>query len=59
MITPSERTIVQGGLPVMNGRQLIGCGSLSPIACTGATTTARLDQLAPLSVERMTSTSAL
>jgi hypothetical protein len=56
MITPSERTIVHGGLPVMNGRQWIGSGSLSPIPLAGATMVARLDHVSPLSVERMTAT---
>jgi len=59
MITPSDRTIVHGGLPVMNGRHWIGSGSLSPIAWTGATVVARFDHVSPLSVERMTWTSAL
>jgi hypothetical protein len=56
MITPSDRTSVHGGLPVMKGRQLIGCGSVSPIAWTGATMIALRDQVTPLLVERMTAT---
>src|SRR5947208_2260357 len=50
-MTPSERTTVHGGLPVMNGRQLIGSGSVSPIERAGAMTIAFLDQGAPLSVD--------
>ena len=53
-MTPSERTSVHGGLPVMNGRQLIGSGSVSPIELAGATMIAFFDQVAPLSVERIT-----
>ena len=52
-MTPSERTSVHGGLPVMNGRQLIGSGSVSPTECAGAMSIAFFDQLAPLSVERI------
>src|SRR6266487_4130415 len=55
-MTPSERTSVHRGLPVMNGRQAIGSGSVSPMALSGATMIARLDQVAPLSVERMIAT---
>ena len=40
----------------MNGRQWIGSGSVSPMALSGATMIARRDQVAPLSVERMTAT---
>ena len=48
--------MVHGGLPVMNGRQWIGSGSVSPIAASGATMIAFLDQVTPLSVERITAT---
>ena len=46
--------MVHAGLPVINGRQLIGSGSLSPIAADGATMIACLDYVVPLSVERIT-----
>ena len=49
-MTPSERTSVHGGLPVMNGRQLIGSGSVSPIEPAGAMLIAFFDHVAPLSV---------
>ena len=52
-MTPSERTSVHGGLPVMNGRQLIGSGSVSPTECAGAMSIAFFDQVTPLSVERI------
>jgi hypothetical protein len=44
--------MVHDGLPVMNGRQLIRSGSLSPIAADGPTMIAHLDQVVPLSAER-------
>jgi hypothetical protein len=48
--------MVDGGLPVMNGRQLIGSGSGSPTAASRETMIAFLDHDTPLSVERMTAT---
>ena len=50
---PSERTSVQGGLPEMNGRQLIGSGSDSPIERAGAIALAHVDHHAPGAGERI------